>query len=207
MEIRANKNDEIEIRTHHEELEVMEERADGDKRIIEGYAAVFGKWTQIGSEKYGWKERIQKGAFSKALIEREVLQLRDHDWGKILGRAGINLELKEDDKGLKFRLEVPNTVLGDETLELVRKKIIKGCSFGAYTKKDTWTFDKENQVNYRTIEELDLREVTLTAIPAYTQTTATARSRADELRAQEEVDLAWEKRKQEILNKYKKEGK
>lgn len=148
-----------------------------EERKIEGYAAVFGdNYTKL-TDRWGdvFFEKISRGAFLKTLAntERDKFMLINHDWNKVVGRTNSNLTLEEDEHGLKFSLEVPNTNDGNDLLENVRLGLIQGCSFGfnivnSITRwDDDWTF-------YRDITEVDLYEVTATPIPAYSDTEITA---------------------------------
>ena len=71
--------------------------------------------------------------------------LVNHDWSRIVGRMGSNLKLEEDEAGLRFELDVPNTTEGNDLLENVRLGIIQGCSFGFYIERKTtrWNDDWE----------------------------------------------------------------
>lgn len=148
-----------------------------EERKIEGYAAVFGdNYTKL-TDRWGdvFFEKISRGAFLKTLAntDRDKFMLLNHDWNKVVGRTNSNLSLEEDEHGLKFSLEVPNTNDGNDLLENVRLGLIQGCSFGfnivdSITRwDDDWTF-------YRDITEVDLFEVTATPIPAYPDTQISA---------------------------------
>ena len=45
-------------------------------------------------------------------LERDVFMLINHDWNKVVGRTGSNLVLEEDENGLRFELDIPNTTDG-----------------------------------------------------------------------------------------------
>ena len=79
-------------------------------RTLEGYAALFNVSTTIfGDGPQPFTESIKPGAFAAVLTSKklETVFTRDHDVGRIIGRAGKNLQLSEDKFGLKFRLELP----------------------------------------------------------------------------------------------------
>ena len=104
--------------------EVVEQRAyDGEikaaaeSRTVEGYASVFNSM----SEDLGFREVILPGAFSDVL-DNDVRALYNHDSNYLLARTTSGtLELKEDDKGLYYRFEMPNTSYGNDMLELFRR--------------------------------------------------------------------------------------
>lgn len=152
---------------------------DLEKRKIEGYAAIFSdEYTKL-KDRWGdcFYEKISPGAFLKTLNDksRDKFMLINHDWNKVVGRTNSNLELEEDNKGLRFSLEIPNTSDGNDLLENVRLGLVKGCSFGfnILNQKTRWDDDWNF---YRDITEVDLFEITATPIPAYSDTEISCRS-------------------------------
>jgi HK97 family phage prohead protease len=141
-------------------------------RKLVGYAAVFDARTAIAD----FTESIAAGAFKASLARGDdVLGLVDHDPGRLLARTrSRTLRLAEDDKGLRFELDVPDTQLGRDTLALVERGDIGGASFGFMVPKDgdRW------QGTERTLTNVDLVDVSIVnSFPAYPQTTVSARSR------------------------------
>lgn len=162
-----------------------------EERKISGYAAVFGEeFTQLKT-RYGetFFEKISTGAFTKTLSDesRKKFMLVNHDWNKVVGRSGVNLTLTEDEKGLRFDLDVPATTEGNDLLENVRLGLIDGCSFGFNIINQVTRWDDDWNF-YRDITEVDLFEVTATPLPAYTDTEISARSELSikDLRAEAE---------------------
>lgn len=152
---------------------------DLETRKIEGYAAIFSdEYTKL-KDRWGdcFYEKISPGAFLKTLNDKtkDKFMLINHDWNKVVGRTNSNLELEEDNKGLRFSLEVPNTTDGNDLLENVRLGLVKGCSFGfnIVNQKTRWDDDWNF---YRDITEVDLFEITATPIPAYSDTEISCRS-------------------------------
>ena len=39
--------------------------------------------------------------------------LLNHNWDQVIGRTGANLTLTEDEHGLRFEIDVPNTTDGN----------------------------------------------------------------------------------------------
>lgn len=152
---------------------------DLETRKIEGYAAIFSdEYTKL-KDRWGdcFYEKISPGAFLKTLNDKtkDKFMLINHDWNKVVGRTNSNLELEEDNKGLRFSLEVPSTTDGNDLLENVRLGLVKGCSFGfnIVNQKTRWDDDWNF---YRDITEVDLFEITATPIPAYSDTEISCRS-------------------------------
>jgi HK97 family phage prohead protease len=149
----------------------VEYRAEGDKRTLVGYAAVFERLAMIGSY---FKEKIAPGAFAES-ISGDVRALVDHDTGKVIGRTKSGtLRLEEDGKGLHVEIDVPDTTVGNDLLVSVERGDISGMSFGFRVTKETW--DETGDVPVRTIEKLELSEVSAVAFPAYDDTTIARRS-------------------------------
>ena len=122
-----------------------------DSRTVEGYALVFGKQSRdLG----GFTEVIEPTALEGILEKSDILCLLNHNEDRgILARSKYgtgSLELTIDDTGLKYRFEAPNTALGDELLEGLRRGDISTSSFAFTIGKDTWT-KKEDGSYLRTI--------------------------------------------------------
>ena len=139
-------------------------------RTLEGYAATFAHDANLGA----FRERIRHGAFRDAL-SGDVLALLDHDPGKVLGRTRTGtLELREDDKGLAFTLELPDTAAGRDVLALAVRNDLGGMSFGFLVPEggEEWEGDT------RTLRAIDLREISVvSAWPAYEGTEIALRNR------------------------------
>jgi HK97 family phage prohead protease len=150
-------------------------RASG--RRLEGYAATFGAEAKIA----GFTETIQPGAFRASLASgADVLALIDHDPGKVLGRTKSGtLTLAEDAKGLRFAIDMPNTQLGKDLLEMAKRGDIGGMSFGFTATDEAWpSRDK------RILRAVDLKEISVVqSWPAYQGTSVQARAKAWETSA------------------------
>lgn len=138
---------------------------------ISGYAVVFGSETTIGGE---FREKIARGAFDRTLREHpDVVALIGHDHARVLGRTSAGtLTLRPDRIGLWFSLDVDETTPeGQTALGTVRRQDVKGCSFGFRVMAEEWA-DGGARLPLRTITDVDLWEITLTAFPAYDETSA-----------------------------------
>ena len=146
-------------------------KKDSDKKIIQGYAVVFDAWADVRSWGESWKECIRKGAFTQSLKENNILALYNHDFNNVLARKDVNMKLVEEDKGLYFEIELPDTNQANDLYELIDKGIVNQCSFSGYVRKNLWSEDNGGNV-LREILEIDLIEITITPIPAYEVTEA-----------------------------------
>jgi len=144
-----------------------------DRTKVGGYAAVFNSPTDIGGM---WVETIEAGAFSDTLTRGDdVLALYSHELERLLGRKSSGtLRLAEDDHGLSVEIDLPDTSDGRDVATLIERGDLKGMSFGFIVTKETW--DDTQTPPVRTIHAVDLREVTITADPAYTDTEIGLRS-------------------------------
>ena len=159
--------------------EIVEQRAyDGELkaavegRTVEGYASVFNSMSEdLG----GFREIILPGAFSEVL-DNDVRALYNHDSNYLLARTTSGtLELKEDDKGLYYRFEMPNTSYGNDMLELFRRGDLSQSSFGFTVDKDSWRMEEGQHVRY--IERVgSLFDVSPVVYPAYTAASSGLRS-------------------------------
>jgi uncharacterized protein len=150
----------------------IEVRAAGDSgRKIGGYAAVFNAEADIGGY---FREVIAPGAFAET-IKGDVRALVDHDSGRVIGRSTAGtLRMNEDDKGLAVEIDLPDTSDGRDLATLIERGDISGMSFGFVVTKQSW--DETGEVPLRTIEAVDLMEVSVVAFPAYDDTSIALRS-------------------------------
>jgi uncharacterized protein len=159
--------------------------------VISGYAAVFNSKTSIGDF---FEEVIAPGAFARTISENgDIRALFNHNWDHVLGRTrNGTLKVEEDNRGLKFEVELPNTSLARDLAESLRRGDINQCSFGFFATNDTWDYAVEPVV--RTLNEVELYEISVVSIPAYEDTEVSLRSK--------EIDEQVEKRIK-ILNQIK----
>lgn len=142
-------------------------------RTLHGYAARFNSETSLGD----FVEIVRPGAFTRTLNSDTAGSIRaiyEHDNRSLLGRVGSStLRLKEDDQGLAFELDLPDTTLGRDLAELVKRGDVAGCSFGFLPVKESWL---PGAMPLRELRDVDLFEITLTATPAYDATSVQVRA-------------------------------
>lgn len=141
---------------------------------IEGYAAVFDEWADIGF----FMEKVRKGAFKKTIKESDVRALFNHDPNYVLGRnEAKTLDLAEDKHGLHFRVDPPDTSYAKDLVISIKRGDINQASFGFRTVRDEWNHDADPAE--RELIEVRLFDVSVVTYPAYTQTEVDARSLGD----------------------------
>lgn len=148
-------------------------------RTIRGYAAVYDSpWNDALIEEMGYVEKIARGAFRKALGKAgNVPLLFQHEKRDMLATTrNKSLRLKDDAKGLYFEADLPNTTLGNDVLEQVKRGDVWGMSYGMAsnpTEDSSYTYNPPT----RTINTMQrLLDVTLTYEPSYEAATVELRS-------------------------------
>jgi HK97 family phage prohead protease len=151
-----------------DEIRVLQE---GESRKIVGHAAVFNS----DSEFMGFVERVAPGAFRSSITRDDVRALFNHDSNFVLGRnrAGT-LKLSEDDIGLHVEILPPDTQYAKDLMVSMERGDINQMSFGFITRKDSW--DYSTDVAVRTLQEVELFDVSPVTYPAYPDTDVAVRS-------------------------------
>jgi len=154
----------------------FEIRQDGKKgSTIIGYAAVFDTETDIAGM---FNEKISRGAFKNALKTSDVHALYNHDYGKVLGRAkSKTLRLKEDKKGLKVEIDLPDTQDARDLAEQMKRGDIDQMSFGFRMAGGKQEWDDSKDPPVRTIIEFgEITDVSVCPRGAYPTTSCGLRS-------------------------------
>ena len=162
-----------------------------DSRLVEGYAVVFNSESRdLG----GFTEVIEPTALEGVVPKSDVLCLLNHNEDKgVLARCkfGVgSLTLEVDDIGLRYSFEAPNTNLGDELLEGLKRGDINASSFAFKVGEDRWT--KRNDGSYlRTISIInELFDVSPVYRAAYDATTVSVDTRGlDEAKAKDKKEM------------------
>ena len=154
-------------------IEIREE--DDGKRTISGYAVKWEKKSHVLGYFMKFREQFKKGAFADSLKDGDQRFLWSHKTSQVLGRTKSGtLRLEEDDIGLRFELDLPNTTLGNDTLETIRRGDVDGVSFG-FNNPDDHIEEFEDDIPLRTIRKANLIEVSAVAFPAYPDSEVSAR--------------------------------
>lgn len=160
----------IERRTYTEEIAIRAEGDGKDMRLI-GHAAVFNKKSE---EIFGFREVIKPGAFKQSIKKDDIRALWNHDPSFVLGRnKSGTLRLREDDKGLRTEIDLPDTQFARDLYSLIKRGDVSQMSFGFRTISDAWR--KEDGKDIRELIEAELFDVSPVTYPAYTQTDISAR--------------------------------
>jgi HK97 family phage prohead protease len=155
-------------------LEIRRDEDGGESRI-RGHAAVFNSMSEdLG----GFREVVLSTAFDSALDGGDdVRALVDHDPGKVIGRnKSGTLELEKDARGLLVTINPPQTSVGRDLIKSITRGDIDAMSFGFQVPRDGeyWEIHEGEDIRYLT--KVKLREVSVVAFPAYTDTDIAVRS-------------------------------
>jgi HK97 family phage prohead protease len=146
--------------------------------VLTGYAAKYNSDSvRFSGWEKDWIERIAPGAFKRTLAENpDVVALWSHDASKPAARTPDTLTVREDDTGLAVEIRLVDTATNRDLLTNVRAGIVDSMSFGFIPVKTRWTEQKDADHDVRTLEDVDLLEVSPVVWPAYPETTIGARS-------------------------------
>jgi len=144
---------------------------DGKKKI-EGYAAVFNS---LSVPMFGMRETIKPGAFKKTIQEADIRALWNHDPNFVLGRSKSGtLELKEDEKGLFYRITPPDAQWAQDLVKTISRGDVSQSSFAFKVIKDNWHMEDGEQ--RRELIEVRLFDVSPVTFPAYEDTDSQIRN-------------------------------
>lgn len=189
-------NEKKEIRNTAYTVEVTGETE--EKRTVEGYALLF----DTPSDGLWFEEVIEPKALDGVLSRSDVFALLNHDMNRgILARSNKgqgSMTLSVDAKGLKYRFEAPNTPLGEELLENLRRGEISQSSFSFDVESDTWE-KKDDGTWKRTVHQIgNLYDVSPVYNAAYSKTSVY-------MRGKEEAEQRENESKTRELEEYYKE--
>lgn len=164
---------EKEIRAMPVTLEIREADGDDGKRTITG-SIKYNTDSVILTDWWGdeFVEQIASGAFSESLKERNVVGLWSHSTSQVLGNTKSGtLRITDSDDELRFELDIPNTSVGNDAWELIRRGDVDSVSFGFHVRPDgeKWSkIERDGKKLYsRTILNAELFEISPVAFPAY----------------------------------------
>jgi HK97 family phage major capsid protein/HK97 family phage prohead protease len=150
-----------------------------DSRRLEGRAIVFDSY----SNNLGFYEKINRSAVTQELINNsDIIFTFNHDPNQLLARyrnggGSLDVELRED--GVYFSFDIPNTTLGNDIYELIKRGDISNCSFcfSISDEKDSQKWEKREGKMYREIMKIGgLYDLSAVTYPAYSDTDINARS-------------------------------
>lgn len=178
--------------------------ADSESRMVEGYALLF----ETPSDGLNFEETISREALEGVISRSDVFALLNHSKERGILARSINgegsLTLEMDEKGLMYRFDAPNTALGNELLENLRRGEINQSSFAFDVEADKWE-RKEDGTWKRTINQIGhLYDVSPVYNAAYSQTSVYMRGKEEAEKALEEAEkVIPDSYYEEMENKFK----
>lgn len=148
-------------------IEVRAKDADKPATIL-GHAALFNTPSVY---MMGFRETIEPGAFT-ASLSGDIRALWQHDTARVLGRTKAGtLRLWEDDQGLAFELNPPDTQDGRDAVTLIERGDVDQMSFGFNVPPggDSWSEDADG-IPLRSLRAVSLMEISPVTWAAYPQT-------------------------------------
>lgn len=141
-------------------------------KTITGYAALYNSWSKpLMGAKGTFTERIAPGAFDASIAAGASLWFM-HDSKQILANTKSGtLALESDAQGLKYTATLGDSQRDAGVLDLVKRGVVSEMSFGFHVPAggDSWSGDK------RTLNSVNLREISIVEQGAYNATTAQVR--------------------------------
>lgn len=152
---------------------------------LDGYVNAVGRESRVLKDLHGpFIEIIKPGTFAKSLEQRSNVGLMLNHKRNL---EPTNLELYEDNIGLRAKIDINDP----EVIDLAEHNKLTGFSFGFVAKSDNW--DTSQEVRRRTIDELDLQEVSILSVtPAYIATSIEARGEEATLHEQRSIEQTFE---------------
>ncbi len=169
---------------------------------VEGYAATFNSptvlWEYDGVQ---YKEQISDKAFAEANM-KDVIFNYNHG-GKVMARTrNKTLELKVDSKGLFIRARLDGTEEGRKIYEEIKGGYIDRMSFAFTVTESSY----DSQIRLRTILRIKkVYDVSAVDIPAYDDTSISARSFFEAAAEKERLASETEQKRKAKITKLKLE--
>jgi HK97 family phage major capsid protein/HK97 family phage prohead protease len=179
-----------------------------DSRRLEGRAIVFDSY----SNNLGFYEKINRSAVTQELINNsDIIFTFNHDPNQLLARfrnggGSLDVELRED--GVYFSFDIPNTTLGNDIYELIKRGDISNCSFcfSISDEKDSQKWEKREGKMYREIMKIGgLYDLSAVTYPAYSDTDINARSIEARNIAEAELDKILKEAEEKMKEEQEKE--
>ena len=195
----------MERRNHFGGLR-LEERDGSSLPLIHGMGAIFYDADRRAETEFelttGLVERIHPPAFAE-IGTQDVRALNNHDPRLLLGRTPNTLSLRVTNTGLEYTIDPPDTQVGRDMVESIRRGDISGSSF-SFTLRERPQWDVEErdgqQVRVRNIcTAVTTFDVGPATFPAYSGTSVGLRGQAlEEVEAEyrswaEEIEAAAQK--------------
>ncbi len=147
------------------------------ERTVSGLAIPYEQRSSLISDRDGiYSETIARGAFDRALAApAQVWAFYHHNPTAHLplGRLGANLSVRAADDGVRFDLELPNTTLGNDVLELMRLGVLTGAVSASYNAPpSSLRWEGSGLGRHRRVLEATFKEISIVPAGAFPQATS-----------------------------------
>lgn len=173
-------------------------------RTVTGYAIVFNQQSRVlydRSQRKSFTEIIDPRAVTMAFLNEQDIKFNfNHDNDRLLGRSlygSGSLSFEVDEYGVRYTVELPNTTVGNDVLELIRRGDVFGCSFAFTYAKDGVRDEKKEGKNLRTVIKMaSIHDFSIVVDPAYLGTYVVSKRAFEEAEEEErnecpvDIDLA-----------------
>lgn len=152
-------------------------RTENEGRTLSGYLAVFNQVERITGFFEDWDEKFARGAFTRTLGEKTPVMQFDHGRDPRTGTTPIGryTDLQENAKGLKVRGDVFDNPITEPIRQAISAGAISGMSI-RFEVIDEEIERRKDNVDLRTIKDVDLHEGGPVVFPAYAGTSVSVRS-------------------------------
>lgn len=169
-----------EIRSTVSDLQALTRDANGTTtKQIQGYAVMFDtESVDLG----GFTEVIKQNALDEIDLS-DVKLIYAHENNSILARQSAgNLTTKVDDKGLFFVATLNDSTLANDVYEDIKVGNLRGMSFGFTIPAggDTWARRPDGTLLHTVNKIGEVTELTITAYPAYQDTSVELKRSAEQ---------------------------
>lgn len=175
----GKENEKYEVRSLREEPQMSE-----DGKRLEGYGIVFDSPSQVmfdWAREEQFVEVVSRDAITQEWLDtQDIMLLGMHDDKQVIARSNMgkgSLTLTVDKRGVKFSTEIPDTTIGKNIAEMVKRGDMGGSSFAFWTERQNCTWSRNaKKMLVRTINRFNIiREISVVARPAYQKTSVNVR--------------------------------
>lgn len=165
-----------ELKRETRMMEIRAVEGGENKMVLEGYAVVFNQETQIGDDRYGFREVVDPTAFDNCNMKDVPLKYNHENNVPILARTrNGSLQLQVDDKGLKITATLLDTSDARDMYTRVKSGLLDKMSFAFIADGVVWE-DLQGALPLRRITAISrLFDVSIVDMPAYDGTSIGAR--------------------------------
>ena len=164
----------MELERRHYDVDSLEIRGTGDSRVVRGLGVPYSRKS---ADMGGWREVIDPGAATRSLASNDIAMLWQHDQAQPISRVGATaraLVLEERKTGVWFEQDAASFT--EYQLDKMADKVVHQMSFGFFAEEQEW--DEAANPVLRTVQQMNLLEISPVTFPAYPSTKVALRCAA-----------------------------